>query len=106
MYIYVRIIKKFLLDKGVKMKRIKRIMFLVSLCIALLVNYSYANPYDPPSVIEKYEYDSSYYIAIAVCLGIVISISILVLKTIYKINKEENKEDYDCGETNENGDKL
>lgn len=80
------------------MKNIKKSLFsifIISFFNMLLIEKSvYANPIADPDEIEVISYSPLYYITIIFLIDVVVGISILILKNIYKSNQlEKNEED-------------
>ena len=78
------------------MKSIKKILYSILVIsffnIVLIKNFVYADIISYPRKIIKYS--PLYYIAIIVIIAIVVGISILILRKIYKSNQlEKNEED-------------
>ena len=80
------------------MKRVKKLLYSILAIsffyIVLIKNFVYADLVVGPQEIEIINYSPLYYIAMIVVIAIVVGISVLILRKIYKDNQldKENKE--------------
>ena len=84
------------------MKNIKKTLFSILVIsffnIFLIAKSVYANPIAEPSEIVKINYSPLYYLTIIGLIALVVGISILILRKIYKSNQLEKDEENEKGE--------
>ncbi len=77
------------------MRSVKKVMIsilIIATCFTILESTSYANPF-VGTLIEKEEYELSYYLILIIPISIIAVASLLAIIYIYKANKfEEQKE--------------